>query len=513
MAGLGCKPGKPPEYRNDMPIQVELHRLFESVGRNVSPANRASTFGTELFADITGFHIYGELNLTMKLTAAKDTSDAGKLLRVIQEYTLIAEACASVASVQLLEVQGERIHLLMPLPKVDANSVEELLRFSTAFTKEVYSRISKTAGKEFRGFKMAADHGRAILVSTGGQPNGSIVSLGPAANAPAKELKRNGVAAHLRMRVKHYAARVPTTSHEEWINVPVLEPTGVIANFASAELTGRYADRSNQFIVEGMRTPMTVRFADAGFLTNFAGGYVGQAIKVQGFPLRADLDGFSKEVETAFANGGSAVIALVQRFFSIMHYPDQFRVRMGKTIDLPWAGDCATVIVLPNGNGYAEAREFLPAKAASEWHTQVGESDSHKNKWSGYFGKATWSVGVAGGDEDEGASGFVVVAPIAGRNRDFMVAAGWGIGRSLDAQESEGVKGNDTVIPGVDYLALDSGHKANFEELNTVFWIAHNLTAAKLRSSGIEQLGKASSIFVPKISEPIPQSKPWYGQP
>lgn len=496
-----------------MAQNVELRALLESVGREIQPEVRAARFGIDPFSDVTGYHIYGELNLTLKLTAATDAKDAARLLRILQEYALIAEACAAESSASLLEVQGERIHLLLPSKTVDAGSVSEMLGFAVAFTNAVYSRISKTAGKEFQGFKMSADHGRAILLASGSQPNGSIVSLGPAANAPAKELKKRGVAAHLRMRIEHYAYLVPTPGSQEWINVPVLNPTKPVSDAASADLNERFVKKSADFIGESLQILPTVTYADADFLRSFAGGTIGQAIKVQGFPLRADLDGFSKEVEAAFAAGNQGISTLVQRFLALMHYPAQFRQKMGKTIDLPWAGDCATVVVLPNGAGYDDAREFLPVKAASEWHNQRSGVDASQRKWSDFVGKAKWAVGIAGGDDHEGANGYVLVAPIAGRNRDFLVAAGWGIGRSLDAQEADGVVGDDTIIHHVDYTALDSAHQSTFKQLNSLFWISHGLTPSGARSGGIGTLASQSPIFVPQISKQVPQPRPWCEHP
>lgn len=495
-----------------MPNSVNIQKLVELIGRGVSPAFRTEQLGLGPFADVTGYHVYGELNLTLNLTAATDTSDAQRLLKVLQEYTLIAEACAAEASAVLLEVQGERIHLLIPAASVDANSVADVLRFAVAFTREVYDRISKSAGADFRGFKMAVDHGRAIMVASGGQANGSIVSLGPCANAPAKQLKRHGTAAHLRMRSKHYAHCLPPPSASEWIDVPVLNPIAAVAALASAELGARFSARSKSYIEESLQSTPSVLFANADYLNSFQGGYVGQAIKVQGFAIRADLDGFSKQVEAAFNSGNAAIANLVQRFLNIMQYPAQFRARIGKTIDLPWAGDCANLIVLPNGVSYADAREYLPVKAASEWHAQRAGVDSTNRKWSEQVGLAKWAVGVAGGDDKEGSDGYILVAPLAGRSRDFLVAAGWGVGRSLDAQESDGVAGDDTVIHQIDYAVLDTPHRSSFKKLDSIFWISHGLTVASLRSGGAASLASQAPIFVPNIVKPVPVARPWcYG--
>jgi hypothetical protein len=495
-----------------MPTKVELKQLIESVDRGILPTDRDARFGFMPYSDTVGFHIYGEMNLTLKLTAAKETTDAEKLLKILQEYTMIAEGCASASSAVLLEVQGERIHLLLPAAAVDENSVSELLRFCMAFTNAVYSRIPKLAGKEFNGFKMAADHGRAILVASGVQANGSIISLGPAANAPAKEMKRNGQAEHLRMRTKHFAHVAMPASKAEWVDVQVRNPSAELVKYVSTDMNKKFEDTSAAFMNEIANRPTQVTFANADYMLTLGAGPISKAIKVQGFKLRADLDGFSKQVEAAFAKGEAGIVALLNRFALVMNYPREFQARIGRTIDMPWAGDCANVVILPTNSDYDDAREYLPVKAASEWHNQKAGVDSAKRKWLDHMGDAKWAIGIAGGDDKDGSNGYILIAPLTGRNRDFLVAAGWGVGRSLDAQESDGVAGDDTVMHDIDYAALSTSHSASFSVLNSLFWISHDLTPDSLLSSGISSVAQSSPIFVPRISTPVPQPRPhWHG--
>lgn len=493
-----------------MPTKVELKQLIESVDRGILSTDREARFGFMPYSDTVGFHIYGEMNLTLKLTAAKETADAEKLLKILQEYTMIAEGCASVSSAVLLEVQGERIHLLLPSAAPDENSVSELLRFCMAFTNSVYSRIQKLAGNEFRGFKMAADHGRAILVASGAQANGSIISLGPAANAPAKEMIRNGKAEHLRMRAKHLAQVATTDVKTEWVDVKVHNPSAELIKYVSSDLNQRFSDATTAFMNEIANRPVQVAFADTAYLNALGTSPISKAIKVQGFKLRADLDGFSKQVLVAFANGEAGIAALLNRFALIMNYPREFKARIGRTIDLPWAGDCANLVILPENGDYHDAREYLPVKAAGEWHKQKAGIDSAKRKWMDHLGDAKWAIGIAGGDDEEGSDGYILIAPLTGRNRDFLVAAGWSVGRSLDAQESDGVAGDDTVVHDIDYAALSTSHSASFSTLNSQFWISHDVTPEKLRTSAIKTVAATSPIFVPQISKPIPQPRPFW---
>jgi hypothetical protein len=261
------------------------------------------------------------------------------------------------------------------------------------------------------------------------------------------------------------------------------------------------------------QTEFKVRFANRDYFANAVKAAISESIKTQGFGFRADLDGFSKQVSDAFDKGGDAINKLVDRFTAMMRYPESLQSHLGMIIQLPWAGDCANLIILPNGQGYDDAREFLPVRAASEWHSQMSAQDASKISWATHASGAQWSVGVAGGDDDEGSNGYILVAPLKGKRRDFLVAAGWGIGRSLDAQEADGVSGGDTVVHNIDYEALASTHQASFSRLkaSTIFWVSNGLTKDKLRSTGASTLAPTTTVSVKGVTKPVSAPKPWYG--
>ena len=70
---------------------------------------------------------------------------------------------------------------------------------------------------------------------------------------------------------------------------------------------------------------------------------------VQGFILRAGLDGFTRRVDAAFSSHDpQAVQRLVVEFLQIMKIPDAFEDYVGRPIiRLPWAGDCYNAIFVP----------------------------------------------------------------------------------------------------------------------------------------------------------------------
>src|SRR5688572_22246626 len=71
------------------------------------------------FAQARGFHIYGELSLKLRLSAAENEQHAQRFLSLLQNYTELAEQCGAVAGTSIFEVHGERIHLFLPCEAPD----------------------------------------------------------------------------------------------------------------------------------------------------------------------------------------------------------------------------------------------------------------------------------------------------------------------------------------------------------------------------------------------------------
>src|ERR1700730_15488730 len=65
-----------------------------------------------VFADLWGIHFYSDLRLELELSAPDHPLDAALYLRILQAYASIAEACGNSLGIEILEIQGERLHLL-----------------------------------------------------------------------------------------------------------------------------------------------------------------------------------------------------------------------------------------------------------------------------------------------------------------------------------------------------------------------------------------------------------------
>lgn len=189
--------------------------------------------------------------------------------------------------------------------------------------------------------------------------------------------------------------------------------------------------------------------------------------------MRADLDGFSKRVAAAFEAAGrgtsQALIDLVQFFHTVLKYPEFFRQKLsaGSNHHLPWAGDCANLIILPaEGISYSAGREHLPAVIAGKWHGILDNEQAKGISWKNHLQSHDWAVGVAGGDssvEKGGSDGLLLIAPIAVGGRTFPVVAGWGVRRSNDAYQQPWVVQGDSVLHEVDYRRLAPQLRSAFE--------------------------------------------------
>src|ERR1700722_6843316 len=95
-----------------------------------------------MVSDTRGFHIYGDLHLTLELSAAMEQETANLFLEVLEDYARIASDFArGRPEVLIFEVQGERIHLFFNRNTADEKSISELIEFCAYFTDAVYDII------------------------------------------------------------------------------------------------------------------------------------------------------------------------------------------------------------------------------------------------------------------------------------------------------------------------------------------------------------------------------------
>lgn len=480
--------------------KVSLTELLAPAGASKSAHFlTASVPVATLYADISGFHIYSRLGLTLRLAAGEDDKSAARYLRTLEAYTRIIDEAAKAWGVNILEVQGEVMHCLLPSETPNPSSIRRVIGFCSSVTQAVYEVIPKIAGQAFDGFKSAADHGRSIVI--GLPDNVSVVSLGPCANAPAKQLP-NVTAGHLSMRRQHLEAVGRSGERTNWVEVKVLSPSEqTISWFNHAPAYAQIQNFSAQHHWEfNEATERSIAFGPRSF--NFSSSSA--PARFQGFFFRADQDGFSKQVEAAFAVGQEQekkIQQLVEGFRETVQRSLAFNQATSFTcIWLPWAGDCANVILLPrDGQSYDAMREKAGVIAPKAWH----------ELWTKMGSNARWAVGMAGGNGEEGNDGLILVATMYAAGRAFPIAAGWGVRRSADAYQVDGVRGEDTVIPIVDRKALETVYQDAFRSLDSRFDRATLLRLQEAEKKKSDLLSPRVTSYKPAAATLIPPSRPF----
>ena len=523
-----------------MPVKVSPETLFAQMRRqstlltaNAKSAeylleSRQIQIQGPNYSDTDGFHIYAYLRLRLRLTSAKNDLHAARLLEIIQLFAQLADDCGRVAGVEQLEVQGKRGHYLLLCKTNDGESLARLLAFCVALARVVEERIKPLAGDDWIGFSMAADHGRAILIDSHlHDHSGSLISLGPAANAPAKKLNRRvveGGVADGRVAVNMACFGRPSNPEARpvWTEYNLTEPRMDLRQ-RTEELTEQMlAATANTALFFGQKHAAHSRglvhfSANSADFVDVSDTTFKEPRKVQGFAMRVDLDGFTAQVRAAFrANDDRVIMALVARFNEILTYPTQFKDRLDRPmILLPWAGDQANMILLPKpGETYADARSYLAVEAARAWHRQefdglttLAANGGQRRSWRELLEGARWVIGWAGGDhegEDNG-HGYLLVANIRAGERGFLSVSGWGWGRALDAQEADYVRAEDTVLPNEDYHALDNLYQEGFRPLDSRFHRAPYSAlqvAEEAKKSTLSISRSAPLISAPQIVRP-----------
>jgi hypothetical protein len=225
--------------------------------------------------------------------------------------------------------------------------------------------------------------------------------------------------------------------------------------------------------------------------------------------LRADLDGFTKAVEDAFKN--QKVHDLVRQFADVMQYPLDFAQKIGKPlIELPWAGDCCNFLLQPSYmETVEEMRAVLPVEAGRCWHG-IAYENGDSTRWRTSLGSAKWAVGMACGDSDEGGDGNAIITEFPAAGRSFRVIVGWCARRAKDAQETSGIKGDDIVIPIVDYQNLEDVLKPLFELVGSNYRCSNYSTLKQAGQSTSKPLATSTTKRITGISTVLPAPKPYW---
>jgi hypothetical protein len=460
------------------------------------------------FSDEQAYHIYAELDLNLDLAAAEDASKAMRYLELIEDFATISDRVCQLAGASILEVQGSRIHFLLPAlpPKAFPEGLVKVVAFSAALMRMAYAELRESAGDHWKGFSIAADYGLAVFVpSTFG--GGSVVSLGRVANRPAKRLSQGVASGHLALPSELGGTLPGGVKSGDWTLLHVNQPSAELAALFDRQLDGDISRIARGVLLNPTR-------AARAFVNIFSADTLGkQPLRDRGMCLRADLDGFTKAVEAAFAGGPAAVMELVRHFTEIMEYPREFmKLQPGRRIvELPWAGDCCTLFVRPASNESVEdLRQVFPVEGGRLWHG-VADTQVDIKRWKSALGDAKWATGFACGDADEGGNGWAIVAEIPTSKRRFRVIAGWCARRAQDAQECTGIGAEHVALPKVDFDNLEAVLKPLFRDVanHPTYSFSTYAKLKEARQSIARSLAGSTPVRATGVTTSLPRPRPY----
>ena len=298
--------------------------------------NRQTRQGTP-YTRTKGYHVYGHLDLALRLSAAEDDRQAKKYLEILQAFTTVAERAGKEFDLVVFEVQGERIHMFLETEDGPGQK-QSIIDFARVWNAGVNKIVKPKAGDAFKSFSIAADFGSTLVLLSSGEDE-SIVSLGNSANRPAKHLSRWQGSRNGHLKINVAALEVGGEDKDaRWEDHDVSE--------VPAAVTRGHTDALLNRVTASIETTVSNYLElSAKELEPVGNAPVHRPLKKQGFAFRADYDGFSKRVQAAMAGTDQAQQILVDEFDQIMQQvPQEFADGIKGTVTIfPWSGDCAMV--------------------------------------------------------------------------------------------------------------------------------------------------------------------------
>ncbi|MBC2592860.1 hypothetical protein H5P28_01170 [Ruficoccus amylovorans] len=460
----------------------------------------------------TGIHFYAKISLRLDLEAADRDAATRSYLQVVDQFARVADALTEESAAELLEVQGEVLHLYLPC-EANEQSLLTALAYSVALHEEIEKRVKPLAGDSWKSVRFAFDFGQTILVDTERNIDDSIISLAPAANRPAKEFANDSSTfpnSSVRFptailqwspTILRYAKGRSISHNGQWVSLPIDVAATFIRLFTTAE--------SNLYeLQEKLATAIRSKQASINFSQlrinesiDPSSSKISSPTRLRGWSLRADLDGFSRGVEAAFSspNRDEACRKLTEDFLEVMEDASHFdSLCPWQLVQLAWAGDCASRLVVSQPKDYEADGKERPASIALRWHNKA------QNK--------RWLTSIAGGDTEEG-NGRMLVATITVGWRTFRIAGGWPIKRAKQGEQDIGGKPLETVLHSRDVVRLDAHWADAFKPIMGIsnFKRASKAALDKAANQADDQ-AMANTIECHPRMPYIARPRPYYGR-
>lgn len=400
----------------------------------------------------SGSHLYCDLRVTQQLTSSSILEEREQGMGAIKELGKIALEAVNIFGGQLLEHQGQRIHLFFEGGLEDMNK--------TAYASAIYidlqsrKRINQMIPTKWKGFVSSIAWGHTVFLrATDLHGDDSIISLSHAANAPAKALSsvKDGEIIIVKGEIGGHKKRELVT-----------EEFKIMAKSTSEHLIKNRATRDFQIQFSAQED-----FIQARQQSNFPKKQE-TATNEQlyfSYVFRADLDGFTKAVLNAQQNL-NLLNQLVSDFVHLIKQANTFaREHIQEFVQLPWAGDCYSLVVTSR---CAESYRLSLSKSNIDLCVEFNENVSLPDglKQSDLSG---WAYSIAGGDVHGAQHGNCIVERLHLDDRSFIVATGLGIRRSLDAFEQIEVDNQQIALFKEDKKHLTESYEKYFKEQNSNF--------------------------------------------
>lgn len=398
--------------------------------------------------DGNGWHFYSMLKIKADKIAASKLRDIGRMVGMYTNYNRAAVACAEIISTKhgiicdILEHQGNVIHFFFAeLGKSDSAVIVE---FGKLLNMMVDDHVRKYYDDDVTQFHMAAEFGRSVLVCVASpeptDASNSVVSLGPCANAPAKQMgeSKEGVKRPLWWRVDNDG---------DWDCVDCGGYNETDA-YALIVALGKYG---NNYFKDIPTKDEELRMACFETVIGVPQSTEDNPKPVEGFFFRVDMDGFTNKIRSAFARGREAIKMVVKEFIGYMEAANKWQVSTDMKVSaFPWAGDCFNALVLPSSGsgwlgGFKMSRKAQPLKIVSEWERQISAKHSGSR----------WAYTVSGGE--------IYQFEVTSRKRKFKLAVGRPAGLTLAAIHFNNNPTGAIVMHKQDIAMLDSMTQDSFE--------------------------------------------------
>lgn len=403
-------------------------------------------------------HIYVMLDFKPEFEHAATADHAKGFLSSVARASMAADQIAQRYNGLLLEVQGSVLHI-----GLQQRYDKQLLDSARAFASElhwVYRRLFPDQQKRVQGWRMTIDAGKTLVVAGRGvHGDDSYVSLGKAANRPAKHLYAQLELPEAERQLNRFYVGYRTLPTGRWLHENLDNTTQrleeavekIVANARTAEPKLDFSET-----VGGWKQ-VTARARPIGTPGSPTSPTPDKPHTYFGWILRSDLDGFTARVEACFDNDVE-LRKLAEQFYCLMDSAAQFVERHKlELLQLPWAGDNFTAAAV-----FSEKAEY---DAAIPKRLVELTLDYDKNMVSAAVecGFGGWANAVAGGDPNGNAAGNVFLAGVEVDGRRFLVAVGEGVGRSVQAFGDIDPKAKDLVLYEPDWKRLHDSYRAAFE--------------------------------------------------